>query len=54
VVGLIEPIRARYREVRDDATELHRLLAHGAEKAAEASRPTIESMYERMGFARLG
>ena len=28
----------------------HRLLAHGAEKAAEASRPTLESMYERMGF----
>ena len=54
VVALVEPIRARFHEVRDDASELHRLLAHGAEKAAEASRPTIESMYERMGFARLG
>jgi tryptophanyl-tRNA synthetase len=54
VIALLEPIQARFREIRDDPGELQRLLAQGAEKAAEASRPTIDSMYERMGFVRLG
>ncbi|HKX47166.1 MAG TPA: tryptophan--tRNA ligase [Gaiellaceae bacterium] len=54
VIALLEPIQTRFREVRDDPGELHRLLALGAEKAAEVSRPTLESMYERMGFVRLG
>ena len=54
VIGLVEPIQARFREIREDAGELHRLLALGAEKAREASQPTLETMYERMGFVRLG
>ena len=54
VIALLEPIQARFREIRDDPGELRRLLALGAEKAAEVSRPTLESMYERMGFVRLG
>jgi tryptophanyl-tRNA synthetase len=54
VIALLEPIQARFREVRDDGGELQRLLAHGAEKAAEASRPTLETMYDRMGFVRPG
>ena len=33
---------------------LRRLLAEGAERAREASRPTLDAMYERMGFVRLG
>jgi tryptophanyl-tRNA synthetase len=54
VVALLEPIQARYREIRDDDVELHRLLALGAEKAAAVSGPTLETMYERMGFVRFG
>jgi len=54
VIALLAPFQARFREVRDDAGELQRLLAHGAEKAAEASEPTLETMYDRMGFVRLG
>jgi tryptophanyl-tRNA synthetase len=54
VVALLEPVQARYREIRDDPGELRRLLALGAEKAAAASQPTLEAMYERMGFVRLG
>jgi tryptophanyl-tRNA synthetase len=54
VIALLEPIQARFREIRDDPGELKRLLAQGAEKAAGASRPTIDAMYERMGFVRLG
>jgi tryptophanyl-tRNA synthetase len=47
-------VQARFRELRGDPGELQRILARGAEKAAEASRPTLETMYERMGFVRLG
>jgi tryptophanyl-tRNA synthetase len=52
VVTLLEPIRRRYEEIRADEAELRRLLAIGAEKARQASAPTLEAMYERMGFAR--
>ena len=50
VVTLLEPIQARYRELRDDPGELARMLAVGAEKARAASAPTLERMYEAMGF----
>jgi tryptophanyl-tRNA synthetase len=53
VVELLDPIRLRYEEIRADEGELRRLLAVGAEKAREASAPTLEAMYERMGFVRL-
>jgi len=53
VVELLDPIRLRYEELRSDEQELRRLLAHGAEKATAASAPTLEAMYERMGFIRL-
>jgi tryptophanyl-tRNA synthetase len=52
VVELFAPIQKRYEELRADEGELRRLLAVGAEKAREASAPTLESMYERMGFVR--
>jgi tryptophanyl-tRNA synthetase len=52
VVELVVPIQERYRELRSDDAELHRLLAHGADKAREASAPTLEQMYDRMGFVR--
>ena len=53
VVELVAPFQERYRELRADEGELRRLLAAGAEKAAAASAPTLERMYERMGFVRL-
>jgi tryptophanyl-tRNA synthetase len=52
VVELLVPIQERYRDLRADEGELRRLLAVGAEKAREASAPTLEAMYERMGFVR--
>jgi tryptophanyl-tRNA synthetase len=52
VVALLDPIRRRYDEVRGDETELRRLLVVGADKARETSAPTLEAMYERMGFVR--
>src|SRR5213080_1391562 len=52
VVALLAPIQERYRELRADERELQRLLAVGAEKARRASEPTLEAMYERMGFVK--
>ena len=54
VVALLEPVQERFRAIRDDPGELQRLLALGAEKAAAVAQPTLETMYERMGFVRLG
>ncbi|MGE5275236.1 MAG: tryptophan--tRNA ligase [Verrucomicrobiota bacterium] len=52
VVALVAPIQERYRALRADEGELRRLLALGAEKAGEASAPTLTAMYDRMGFTR--
>jgi tryptophanyl-tRNA synthetase len=52
VVALLEPIQERYRTLRADERELQRLLAVGAEKARRASEPTLEAMYDRMGFVK--
>jgi len=53
VIEVLAPIRGRYEEIRADEGELRRLLAIGADKARAACAPTLELMYERMGFARL-
>jgi tryptophanyl-tRNA synthetase len=52
VVELFTPVRARYEELRADEPQLKTLLARGAEKARETSAPTLEQIYERMGFVR--
>ncbi|HTZ06053.1 MAG TPA: tryptophan--tRNA ligase [Gaiellaceae bacterium] len=52
VVELLSPIRERYEALRADERELQRLLGVGAEKARRAAEPTLEAMYERMGFAK--
>jgi len=52
VVELLSPIRERFEALRADERELHRLLALGAEKARRASEPTLELIYERMGFVK--
>jgi tryptophanyl-tRNA synthetase len=52
VVQLLAPVQERYAELRSDPRELERLLARGAEKAREASEPTLAAMYDRMGFVR--
>ena len=52
VVELLAPIRERYEALRADERELQRLLAVGADKARRAAEPTLEAMYDRMGFAK--
>ena len=52
VISLLEPVRLRYEELVADPGELERLLRAGAEKATAAAAPTLEAMYDRMGFVR--
>src|SRR5919198_495340 len=52
VVELLAPFQRRYEELRSDDAELARLLAIGADKARASAEPTLELMYERMGFVR--
>jgi tryptophanyl-tRNA synthetase len=54
VVQLLSPIRERFDALRADERELQRLLGVGAEKARRVSEPTLELMYERMGFVKPG
>jgi tryptophanyl-tRNA synthetase len=49
---LLAPIQRRYEELRADEPQLREMLALGAGKAREASAPTLETIYERMGFVR--
>src|SRR6478672_10771070 len=52
VIAFLEPDRLHYEELSKDPGELERLLRVGAGQAAAASAPTLEAMYERMGFVR--
>ena len=52
VVELFDPIRRRYEELRADPAELQRLLVVGAEQARSIAQPTLETMYDRMGFVK--
>ncbi|HEU5253437.1 MAG TPA: tryptophan--tRNA ligase [Solirubrobacterales bacterium] len=50
VVELLEPVQARYEELRPDQAELDRIFAIGAEKAAAIAAPVLADVRERMGY----
>jgi tryptophanyl-tRNA synthetase len=50
VIGALTPIRERYLELMENARELDRLLAEGAERARAQADPKLQLMMERMGF----
>lgn len=52
VVDRLAPIRARTLELLEDPAELDRLLAIGADKAAERAERTLAQVYDRVGFIR--
>jgi tryptophanyl-tRNA synthetase len=52
IVDLVGPIQNRYNELRSDVAALERMLAVGADKARQASAPTLSHMYERLGFTK--
>jgi tryptophanyl-tRNA synthetase len=49
VVAVLEPLQARYREIRGSG-ELSRVLKEGAERASEVANRTVALVKERMGF----
>jgi tryptophanyl-tRNA synthetase len=50
VIAFAEPFATRTRELLDDLAELDRVLAVGAQRAAETATATLEAAYERVGF----
>jgi tryptophanyl-tRNA synthetase len=50
VVAALEPIRLRYDELMNDPAEIDRMLATGAEKAAEVAAGTMDLVRERTGL----
>lgn len=49
VVAVLEPLQARYREIRQSG-ELYRVLADGAERASAIADKTVAAVKEKMGF----
>ena len=50
VVALLEPIQARFHQLRDDRSELDRIMRQGAEKASAKAAITLAKVYEAVGF----
>jgi tryptophanyl-tRNA synthetase len=50
VIEALAPIRERYKELIADPAELERLLAKGAQRAAELAEPKVLEMKQRMGL----
>lgn len=49
VVSVIEPLQARYNEIRSSG-EIHHILKQGAERASVIADRTLADVKERMGF----
>ncbi len=50
VVAMIEPIQARFKEIREDRPELERIMKLGAEKASIPAAKTLAKVYDALGF----
>ena len=50
VVALVEPIQARYRELRNDRASLDDIMRAGANAASERAAKTLEQVYHAVGF----
>jgi tryptophanyl-tRNA synthetase len=50
VVALVEPIQAKFHNLRDDRTELNRIMGEGAQKASARAAVTLAKVYDALGF----
>ncbi|WP_042151256.1 MULTISPECIES: tryptophan--tRNA ligase [unclassified Pseudoalteromonas] len=50
LVSMIEPIQARFKEIREDQTLLNQIMRDGAEKAGARSEQTLKAVYDAVGF----
>ena len=51
-VESLRPIRERYGQLLNDPSEMDKILAAGASRAAELARPTLEATYRALGLRR--
>lgn len=54
VIEHLEPIQARYQELKSDETELRSILAEGASRAREVATKTLARAYDAVGFLPAG
>lgn len=52
VVAMLEPVQARYAELREDESALREIMRQGAEKAREKTAPTLAAVFDALGFVR--
>lgn len=52
VVALVEPIQAKFRELREDRAYLDSVMRDGAEKASARASQTLQQVYDTVGFIR--
>ena len=50
VVNMIEPIQARFKEIREDQSLLDSIMKSGAEKASIRAERTLKAVYDAVGF----
>jgi tryptophanyl-tRNA synthetase len=50
VVAMLEPIQARFKEIRGDQALLNQIMRSGAEKAGARAEQTLKSVYDALGF----
>lgn len=50
VLEMLTPIQQRFHELREDETELRRVLTLGADKAREKAVKTLDKVYDVIGF----
>lgn len=50
VVALLEPIQARFHELRNDRSALDAIMRSGAERASERAAKTLAATYKAIGF----
>ena len=50
VVGALEPIQARYREITSDRSYVAKVLENGAERVTPAAHDTVEKVKRAMGL----
>ena len=54
VVAFLDPVRARYAELRGDEAELERILRNGADKARAMAAATLADVRDVMGVGPRG
>ncbi len=52
VVALLEPIQAKYRDLRSNEDYLRQVFANGAQKAQARAEVTLDKVYKAVGFVR--